>query len=560
MCLCPITIPNPYFSQSPSAVQRGEVFSSFEAARFCRLKSPSIQVPCGHCEECRRRRVNDLTVRAYIESLTSYVYNIMLSYDSDHLPVSDFSVVDDNGELRPLRLAYAPKEHIQNLFKRMRNLPEFKDRGFRYVATSEFGGQRHRPHWHVLLFVARKNTDPSDFPYRFQSFLRENILRYYSINRGSLRAPVYEPLLTPSSKFFKGKEYTNYLVKFVETRTSQDVDSAPISNYIGYLSKYVYKDDRYVSDVYDKYLSKLDLDHFSDLYKAIFDILRPKFLISKGFGLGFYPSDGSLVYCSFLNGFMTTQLKTVRQKSSYVDLANFIDSRDPSYIERIKSDVLRDVQISASFDVYARAHYTVYDYRVACFLLATDRSLRRSIYNVKPDFPFPPRISISSYRAFFDVSIRESTARCLEHSVVASVIRSAIENSISNVQSNFFSISLVLPKKTLTFALPAFYKRRFLTLSDYEKFLNLRKINSFDDLPIFSRSPLRLSSDEIRSDGLRRYADLSVENSRQANPFSSLSFDAYDVLYCDSTLSVYCKDFIAREASSLAKTRMIDRL
>lgn len=137
MCLCPTKIHNPYISTGAVFLD-GARASSADASRLT-PRTPYLYVPCGKCAECRRKRVNDIVVRASVEAMTSYVYNVMLSYDDDHLPVFEFS--SDNPDQPHLRVAYADVRHIQDMFKRLRNHPVLADRDFRYLYSSEFGGR-----------------------------------------------------------------------------------------------------------------------------------------------------------------------------------------------------------------------------------------------------------------------------------------------------------------------------------------------------------------------------------------------------------------------------------
>lgn len=103
--------------------------------------------PCGHCSLCRAYKSSEYAFRAACES---YVYPndilfVTLTYKDEFLP-SDGVRLD----------------HLQNFFKRLRfwlskrGLPT----NFRYLAVSEYGSLRGRPHYHIIIW----NFPTSCFP------------------------------------------------------------------------------------------------------------------------------------------------------------------------------------------------------------------------------------------------------------------------------------------------------------------------------------------------------------------------------------------------------------
>lgn len=95
-------------------------------------------VPCGHCLNCRKSRINSWSTRLKLEYET---YNrralfITLTYSPEFLP---------SPTLR--------KKDLQDFFKRLRyrtNILGYKD--IVYFACGEYGGQNKRPHFHIVLF------------------------------------------------------------------------------------------------------------------------------------------------------------------------------------------------------------------------------------------------------------------------------------------------------------------------------------------------------------------------------------------------------------------------
>lgn len=98
------------------------------------LKQKQLDVPCGKCGHCLKRRISDWTIRCENELQNShYALFITLTYAQD-----------------PLQLY---KTDLQKFFKRVRRAGG----EFSYLAVGDYGDTFGRPHYHVLLFV--KNDD-----------------------------------------------------------------------------------------------------------------------------------------------------------------------------------------------------------------------------------------------------------------------------------------------------------------------------------------------------------------------------------------------------------------
>lgn len=89
-----------------------------------------VPLPCGQCVICRVNKARELAFR--------------MSAESSYWPFSAF-----------LTLTYADpnqislsKLHLQSAFKRARK----GDLRFKYYAAGEYGGETHRPHYHLCLF------------------------------------------------------------------------------------------------------------------------------------------------------------------------------------------------------------------------------------------------------------------------------------------------------------------------------------------------------------------------------------------------------------------------
>ena len=164
MCLSPIAIDNPYrvhkqyfrtveTADKSSVVKvainqisddkiyvNNKLFASFGYD----TESLKIYVPCGRCPVCCALRQSYLVQRVQMMSLDYYIYFATLTYNNESLPF-----VNVNGK----KIKYADVQDFQNCIRYIRkwcNLPDFK-----YLACSEFGSKRHRPHWHCLFFFPK---------------------------------------------------------------------------------------------------------------------------------------------------------------------------------------------------------------------------------------------------------------------------------------------------------------------------------------------------------------------------------------------------------------------
>lgn len=91
-----------------------------------------VEVPCGKCYECVKRRRNDWYVRCLIESRNRrFTYFGLLTY------------AEVDSKLK--------KRDVQLFLKRLRSY----EIDLRYLIVGEYGEKRGRPHWHCLFFSDR---------------------------------------------------------------------------------------------------------------------------------------------------------------------------------------------------------------------------------------------------------------------------------------------------------------------------------------------------------------------------------------------------------------------
>lgn len=256
MCLSPRVLPNP---------NRNILSRSTDFAPFYDTESEHLLIPCGRCSVCLQLKQQYLVQRVQMESLDNIILYGMLSYNPETLPVMDV-----NG----FKIKYADIRHFQDMIRLIRkndNLPDF-----RYFACTERGGKRHRPHFHFMVFYPKSAV--SDDYGRINSWHLQHLqavfhpffLERWRHNIGSRKFPIWKPNCTYIQRGFK----RNYDLQVIDTISSDCADSA------FYITKYSTKFDDYE----DRLKSAIRLNTPEAEFKEIWQKIRSKYLMSKGFG------------------------------------------------------------------------------------------------------------------------------------------------------------------------------------------------------------------------------------------------------------------------------------
>lgn len=114
-------------------------------------------VPCNHCAQCVSAKVSAWSLRSYYEwkyckDNGGVALYITLTYAPNSLPYCDLPTVDGDSITVPCFC----KRDIQNFLMRLRKYCQrHYDCDVRYIVTSEYGGEKHRPHYHGVLFFSK---------------------------------------------------------------------------------------------------------------------------------------------------------------------------------------------------------------------------------------------------------------------------------------------------------------------------------------------------------------------------------------------------------------------
>lgn len=258
MCTKPLTIKNPYYGCDP---RKGVNY-----LHDC--TNSYILVPCNQCPECYRMRQQRITQRWHIESLVSDLFYFTLTYAPRCLtpiatPAGDF---------------FAPNiADVQKMFKRLRKSNAFGE-PFKYFVVSEYGGNRHRPHYHGVIALPKHQTcNPTDdliFNELRGRKYHDIVLNEWRRNVGSSRKPLWIPCCDFIHRL-DGKRTFDF--HYLNPRKTADSEG----DVAFYVSKYVLKYDSYV-DIFMKMLrATCDTDEEYLYYKTLF---RPSCYVSKSFG------------------------------------------------------------------------------------------------------------------------------------------------------------------------------------------------------------------------------------------------------------------------------------
>lgn len=291
MCLNLQRVPNP-FKDGRYAFKNGKSVRTSDTLRSMR---DFIEVPCGKCTECLNRRYSDLMQRVYVESLTSYVYMVTLTYNDDHIPRMSFSSTQD---IEKYSIYFADFKHLQDMFKRIRDEYIFSTRDFRYLAVTEYGTEKMRPHFHLILFVGKKDSDPALYGDILVPSLTALFKKHFSVNVGTRKFPIYEPLFTDVTLFDNGVPRSTFDLHLVKPKDKDghlsDGDSYLAASAVSsYVLSYVNKINRF-----EEYISK-SFPMFEDLYgssvmRKLRNLLQCRCSYSHQLGFGF-DSDGRKV-------------------------------------------------------------------------------------------------------------------------------------------------------------------------------------------------------------------------------------------------------------------------
>lgn len=265
MCVSPIKIKNLNYGASIE-YQRKFPWKDYS--------SPVIEVPCGHCDECIHARQDAIVQRVQLESIKNHLFMCTLTYQEAFIP---FLMI--NGK----KFRYADVHDVQCMIKMLKKYNAFGI-PFRYLAVSEFGTEKGRPHFHVLFLFDKKffPNEKDDYIAACDSFASRSqhyftCLRFWRRNVGSRRKPIWQPLTKYREKWIDGVLNRNYDFHYINPFITQN----GVSDCGAYVLKYMFKP----SDQVAKKQHALRLNLSQQDYEEVWNLVKPRCFKSIGFGL-----------------------------------------------------------------------------------------------------------------------------------------------------------------------------------------------------------------------------------------------------------------------------------
>lgn len=262
MCTSPYIIKN--FNRGGIPKYLGKrLYKSFEFGlnNLSDCTGEYIKVPCGRCPSCVAIKQGYKVQRVQMESLNNHLFMFTLTYKNTEMPTTDVNGV---------RIRYADIRDISNMFKRIRVYDRLGT-PFRYMVVSEFGGKYHRPHFHGIITIPKNGETYNDLMNMERNYF--NIFRdEWRRNYGCRRVPDYHQLCDYISNW-KGRTFDFHYVN----PSATDAGEQDVAFYV---TKYVHKIDPYVDRLKSALALNTTAEEFADLWKLV----KPRCLMSKGFG------------------------------------------------------------------------------------------------------------------------------------------------------------------------------------------------------------------------------------------------------------------------------------
>lgn len=268
MCLSPVLIRNPNLGIQNLITRCKDTVSAY------------IPVPCGVCAECVANRQVSYVQRLQAELMVNLGFFCTLTYNDYAMPVLTTTQGYD--------IRYADVRDLQNMMKRLRKSNAFGV-PFRYLAVSELGSKRSRPHFHIIFLVKKPKKYDLNYVRILEKRMFDAVLHEWRRNVAppvwskkkqcyvpNARNPKYIPLCTYVRRYVRGKLKSTFDFHYLDPR-SKDAGSS-VSYYV---TKYMMKPSKRVKDL--QIALKCNYDEAE--YESIWSVVKPRVVASLGLGL-----------------------------------------------------------------------------------------------------------------------------------------------------------------------------------------------------------------------------------------------------------------------------------
>lgn len=283
MCSAPYTIPNPNFGTLKG-------LGNHRTLQFLKdCTSAFIQVPCGVCPECLSLKQAYFSQRMQLASMDYLLFFGTLTYSNDAIPYFEF---------KGQRFNYPDPKDFRLMFKRLRvdgSIP----RGCKFMLSPEYGGNRHRPHFHFIFLYPKvllpKHIREDRIPSETKAYISNLEDQFYWLFRnswkrrigGSSRVPIYQPLFEYHSKVKGSRTFKNYDFHYIDPEYRDSNGKQKTSSDVTYyITKYCLKFDSYVEKTLQYFYTNCDtLEQFYEIKK----MFKPRVGISRFIGTPYNP-------------------------------------------------------------------------------------------------------------------------------------------------------------------------------------------------------------------------------------------------------------------------------
>lgn len=263
MCTSPVLIPNPNLGLKDT----GLGFMKDTVSQY-------IRIPCRHCAECVANMQMQLVQRVQMECLGQHCFFCTLTYNDDSLPVLYLPRSDGPGSI-PIR--FADVSDVTNMLKRLRKRDAF-GRPFRYLAVSELGSVRARPHFHILFFLPMEPGDDIGSCLNLERTMFRAVLSEWRRNYSSnWRKPEYRPLCTFVQKWTRRGLSSTFDLHWCNPALT----ASGVADVGFYVTKYMTKP----SDHGVRLQRALRLNLEPDVYENVWSTVKPRAFASIGLGV-----------------------------------------------------------------------------------------------------------------------------------------------------------------------------------------------------------------------------------------------------------------------------------
>lgn len=124
-----------------------------------KLYMEDVLVSCGQCYTCRMNKIDEWAWRLLQEEKKfQQSHFLTLTYNTQHVPISPNGFMTlDRGNGRKKKGQERKESHFQLFIKKLRK--KYAKEEIKYYMAAEYGGERQRPHYHVILFCHYNTPD-----------------------------------------------------------------------------------------------------------------------------------------------------------------------------------------------------------------------------------------------------------------------------------------------------------------------------------------------------------------------------------------------------------------